>query len=183
MVLLPNLRVEHVPVSFGNKENFFKIIEKLSHGGDLIFKTRKKQWLPNEIKKYAKEIVDDGDKMYPPVIADLLKKCYTTVMFYSGGVYEAVYGGNYVLNIRLPLKRWAWEKNKLKEYLKEDGNSLYDFNGVVESVGQKTILQDDWEFKPRSADPINSGLWVEKFIGPEICGRTKLIVLDIIRDR
>ncbi len=182
LVLLPNIRVEHVPVSFGSAANFFKIIEKLSKGGNLIFKTRKKQWLPEEIKKYANEIVEDGDKMYPPVLAGLLKRCYMTVLFYSSGIYEVVYGGNYVLNIKLPLKRWGWESSKLKEYLKEDGHSLYDFKGVVESIDQKTILQDDWEFKPRLIDPIHRRWWVEKFIGPEPCGGAKSIALNIICD-
>lgn len=183
LVLLPNLRGEHVSVSFGNSANFFKIIEKISRGGNLIFKTRKKQWLPEEIKKYAKEIVGDDDKMYPPVLADLLKRCYMTVMFYSSGVYEAVYGGNYVLNIRLPLKRWGWEKSKLKQYFEADGYSLYNFEGVVESVDQKTVLQDNWEFKPCWIDPMHRRLWVEKFIGSEPCNSAKLIVLDIIRGK
>jgi hypothetical protein len=182
LVLLPNLRSEHVPASFGSSVNFTKIIEKLSKCGNLIFKTRKKQWLPKEIKQYAEEIVEDGNKMYPPVLVSLLKRCHTTIMFYSSGVYEAVYGGNYVLNIKLPLRRWGWEKSKLKQYFESDGHGLYNFDGVVESVDQETILNGDWEFKPKRIDSMHRRWWIEKFIGSGSCSGAKLITLDIIRD-
>lgn len=181
LVLLPNMRKEHVPVSFGSAENFIKIIEKLSKGGNLIFKTRKKQWMPSEIKKYAKEIIDDGNKMYPPVISGLLKQCYMTVIFYSSGVFECVFGGNYVLNIPLPLKRWGWDSDKMKRYLSNKEGNLYQFNGVVDSVSQKTILLDDWKFEPKKINPMYRRWWIEKFIGLSSLDGAKAIAMDIIR--
>jgi len=181
LVLLPNLRSEHVPVSFGNTSNFVSIIKKLSEAGNLIFKTRKKQWIPNEIKQYSSEIIDDGDIMYPPVSVGLFKKCYTTVMFYSSGIFEAVYGGNYVLNVPLPLKRWGWSGDKLKQYFSVDNDNLYQFSGVVESVSQKTILQDDWKFNPKQIDPTRRKEWVDRFIGPNTISGAEQIAVDIIK--
>lgn len=179
LVLLPNLRKEHVAQAFGSSKNFIKIIEKISHGGDLIFKTRKKQWLPNEIKQYAKEIIDDGEIMYPTVISDLLQRCYCTVMFFSSGIYECVYGGNRVYNIPFSLKRWSWDKKKLQQYFSTSAPSVYSFPGVVESIEQKTIL-GDWEFKPVAVDEIERQKWMSKYIGLKAVNCAKEIVKDIL---
>jgi len=182
LVLLPNLRKEHVQVAFGNSKRFFDMMDKIAQGGNLIFKTRKKQWLPNEIKKYAKEIVEDGELIYPPVIADLLKRCYCTVMFFSSGIYECVYGGNYVYNITFPLKRWGWNKDKMKRYFSTTAPSVYQFPGAVESLEQDTVL-GDWKFEPNQIDPVMRKAWVEKYIGCEPCSGAKQIVMDILRDK
>lgn len=182
LVLLPNLKVEHAASAFGNNKNFFKIIEKLSIGHNLIFKTRKKQWLPLEIKRFAKEIIYDGDKMYPSAMSEVLKQCYATVMFHSSGIYEAVYAGNYVINIKLPVSRWKWDKNKMRRYFGEGPNSLYQFDGVVESIDQKTILNNAWIFKPKHTDESQRKIWVKKFIGSEIQCAAKLIVIDLIKN-
>ena len=56
LVLTPNIRAEHVSQTFRTTQNFLKIIEKLAQGGDLIFKTRKKQWLPEEAKNTPKTL-------------------------------------------------------------------------------------------------------------------------------
>lgn len=178
LVLMPNIRKEHIQSTFGNTKQFIDIINKISHGNNLIFKTRKKQWIPNEIKKYAKDIVSDGDIMYPTIISDLLKRCYCTVMFFSSGIYECVYGGNYIYNITFPLKRWNWDKNKMKEYFSTIGNSVYQFPGVVESVDQNTFL-GNWKFEPRNIDPIMMEKWIDKYIGPKLNG-SKLISEDIL---
>ena len=106
-----------------------------------------------------------------------------TVMFYSSGVYEAVYGGNYVLNITLPLKRWGWEKSKMKKYFSTEDWNLYQFRGVVDSVTQQEVLSDSWEFKPQRIDEMHRRWWVEKFIGPKSSSGSKQIALDIIRDK
>ena len=99
------LRYKKKKLRYKKKKPNQKIISKLSKCGDLILKTRKKQWFPEEIKKYAKRILDDGDLMYPPVTSNLLAESFCTVMFYSSGIYECVFGGNYVVNITIPLNR------------------------------------------------------------------------------
>ena len=180
LVLLPNLKKEHVKGAFGNENRFIKIIEKLSQTGKLIFKTRKKQWMPNEIKQYAKEIIDDGDVMYPPVISGLLERCYCSVMFYSSGVYECIYSGNYVYNIALPIKRWPWDKRKMEQYFSTVSPSVYQFPGVVESISQDTLL-GDWKFEPKHIDTEARNKWVGEYIG-EI-GGAKQIILDIMGDK
>ena len=179
LVLLPNLRAEHVGISFGAKENFFKIIEQLAKNNNLIFKTRKKQWLPVEIKKYAKEIVEDGDQMYPPVISQLFRRSHTTVMFYSSGIYEAVYAGNYVINIPLPLKRWGWDKGKMKEYFSTDEGNLYNFKGIVESVSQQDVISGKWQIKNK-LDIHARTHWVNKFIGSLALNSSRMIVHDLL---
>lgn len=180
LVMLPNLRAEHVPVSFGSKENFVKIIKTLADGNNLIFKTRKKQWLPAEIKQYAKEIIDDGDEMFPASITKAFRETHTTVMFYSSGIYEAVYAGNYVVNIPLPLKRWGWDKGKMKEYFSTEDWNLYNFRGVVESVTQKEILSGSWKLKKKDIDIDARIHWISKFIGSVPMLSEKVIVKDIL---
>jgi hypothetical protein len=182
LVLLPNLRMEHVHSAFGNKDNFIKIISKLSTAGNLIFKARKKQWFPTEIKKYSNNIVEDGEKMYPPEIASLLQQSYTTVMFFSSGIYECVYGGNYIVNIPLPLNRWGWDTKKMKQYFDVKSENLYQFDGVVESITQQTILSPQWAFKPRRVDIERRKLWIDHFIGLNPADGVKSIVNDIINN-
>ena len=177
LVLLPNLRKEHVQVAFGSTARFVRMIEKLAQGGDLVFKTRKKQWLPSEIKPFAKEIIEDGDIMYPPVIADLFRRCYCTVMFFSSGVYECVYAGNYVYNITFPLKRWGWNKDKMAQYFSTFGPAVYQFPGVVESLSQKQVL-GDWKFEPKHIDTVRRKEWMDRFIGS--AGGAEAIAKDII---
>lgn len=182
LILLPNLREEHVKSAFGNKENFVKIIEYLAKDNKLIYKTRKKQWLPKEILPYATEIIMDGDRVYPPIVAELFKKSHTTVMFHSSGIYEAVFAGNYVVNIPIPLGRWNWNKDKMKEYFSNDTGHLYNLGGVVESVIQADIISGRWKLENK-LDPIMRRAWVEKFIGLLPLNSSRAIVADILSDK
>lgn len=152
LILLPNLRKEHVKKAFGSADGFVKIIAKLhtdlSSHGSLILKTRKKQWYDKRIDRYAKEIYDDGDIMYPQKSVDLFRRCHTTVMFFSSGIFEAVYAGNYVVNIAMPLGRWDWDKERLYNYfhsnhrLLGDGDyrNMYDFYGATRHFEQADVL-------------------------------------------
>lgn len=177
LVLLPNLKSEHVGMAFGNETNFISIIKKLSQDNNLIFKTRQKQWLPKQIKDLGKVIMD-GDIMYPPVISDILKQTHTTIMFYSSGIYEAVWAGQYVVNIPISLKRWGWDKNKMNKYFSNDEDSLYNFNGVVESVSQEQILNGNWKLINK-LDREQRQKWIKKYIGKQMGAR--FIVEDIIK--
>ena len=179
LVLTPNIRREHVGQTFGSSKNFVKIIEKLSSSGNLIFKTRKKQWLPEEVKKYAKDIFDDGDIMYPSVAAKLLKGCHTTVLFYSSGIYESIMANNYVLNIAIPLDYMRWDKRKKKRYYQS--GELYNFKGVIESVDQETILKPSWNFNAKQIAPERRRIWIKKFVGDYLPNSAKSIAEDIIR--
>lgn len=178
LVLLPNLKSEHVSIAFGNEDRFAAIIEKLSRGNKLIFKTRKKQWFPEKIRKYASDIVVDGDVMSPPIIADLFKKTHTTVMFYSSGIYEAVYAGQYIVNIPISLKRWGWDKGKMSDYFANDNDKLYNFSGIVESVSQDEILANDWRLSNKMVVERRQQ-WLDKYVGT-FSNSTEEIVKDII---
>lgn len=183
LVLTPNMRSEHVGISFGSGNNFIKIIERISEHGDLILKTREKQWIPKEVEKFAKEVVDDQDIMYPPIIADLLSRCYATVMFYSSGIYEAVYAGNYVLNIPFSLKRWGWDQKKMGQYFSLQEGGLYQFSGVVNSVSQEDILKG-CPIDIKRIDSAKQNLWLNKYIGSLFCGpnSSERIVRDILKE-
>lgn len=178
LVLTPNIRGSHVNFVFGSSKNFVKIIEKLSRAGNLIFKTRKKQWLPEEVKKYAKEIVHDGEIMYPSSSVDLFNRCHSTVLFYSSGIYEAVCSNNYVFNITIPLKFFRWDKAHKNQYLAQEGG-LYRFPGVSESIEQNTILSDSWKFTPHKIDKDKREKWLEKFVGNLPSNSSELIARDI----
>jgi len=180
LVLLPNLKSEHVKSAFGKQDNFFKIIEKIhSSGRPLIFKTRKKQWMPSEISKYSKKIVYDGKTMYPSAMSDLLKTCSTTILFYSSGIFESVYGQNHTINIPLPLKRWSWDITKLKQYFSKEQDSLYNFSGCVENAEQSDILSGKFILPSTPIDQSRRDLWIQKFIGSCHNGSAKRIATDI----
>ncbi len=180
LVLLPNLVADQVNPSFGNANNFFKIIENLSKSGNLIFKARKKQWFPDQIKQHAQEIVYDGAVMYPSALSKVLKKVDTVVMFYSSGLYECVYAGKYVINIELPVrKRWRWPKEYLFKYFSKDKGSLYNFKGVVETVEQDIAMNNAWHIQC-NIDTESSKLWLDKYIGKLPENNTKFIVKDIM---
>lgn len=178
LVLTPNIRVEHIGSTFGNKDRFLKIFSKLADGGDLIFKTRRKQWLPQEVKKYAKTIVDDSKQIYPPATTELFEKCYMTVMFNSTGIYEAVCANNRVLNINLrSLSFLGWKEPKKTIFFES-----YNFDGVSESINQNPILRDGWKFVPKKIDKERRKIWMQKFIGKTIENSERLIAEDIIDD-
>lgn len=180
LVLLPNLLTDQVNPSFGNANNFFKIIKNLSKSGNLIFKTRKKQWFPEQIKQYAQEIVYDGAIMYPSALSNILKKVDIVVMFYSSGLYECIYAGKYIVNIELPvLKRWRWPKKYLSEYFAKDEGSLYNFKGVIETVEQGQAMSDTWRIQ-HNLDTKSSNLWLDKYIGKLPKSNTKFIVNNIV---
>jgi len=161
LVLLPNMLAEHVRATFGTKANFNKIIEKVCEYKKPIFKARKKQWIPKIVKNGKHEIIFDGAQMYPPKISELLQRSFAVVMFLSSGVYECVYSGNYVINITIPVKRWSWSKDKMQEYFSTKPQSLYNFEGVIESHSQEGFLSGD--FNPRRIDKDKQKDWVKSF--------------------
>lgn len=179
LVLSPNLKQEHVKSAFGTKERFIKIIEKIhSTNPNLIFKSRVKQWLPKEIESMAKEIVYDGDIMYPPKIANLFERTFCTIMFYSSGIYESVYASNFITNIELPLNRWSWNQLKMKKYFSDQPGSLYNWSGVVESFSQEGFLRSNWT--PKYMDLIEKESWLDKFVGKNRLHISKNIAKDIV---
>lgn len=157
LILLPNIRVENVKDAFGSENRFLDILSFF--GKNIIFKCRKKQWLPKEIERFAGDIIFDGDIMYPSITSSLFKKSNMTVMFYSSGVYEAVYSGQHVINIKIPLSRWSWDLNKMKEYF---GGKVYNTNGVVESVSQDDVLSG--KFTVPQFDKQKSEQWKSQII-------------------
>lgn len=178
LVLLPNLRAEHVQSAFGSKENFIKIMDNMVQGNEknLVFKTRKKQWMPKELEKYGAKVIDDGDKMYPPSIAEAFNNCSCVGMFYSSGIYEAVYAGKSVINIPLNLKRWSWDKQKMKNYFQ---SPLYDFNSVVRTIEQEQAISG---FRADISYPDGNEQeeWLSKYVGIVPANSSQMIVKDIL---
>lgn len=178
LVMLPNgISPPEAGKFFGSAERFTSILDKLAQSGNLIFKARRKQWLP---EKYAKEVIFDGDIIYPPVMSELLKKCNTTVMFCSSGIYECVYGGTRVLNIMIPLKKWPRDQAKMAKYFSTEPGNLYQFDGVTETINQDVFL-GDWKFKPKQVDAQKRKAWVEKFIGSDPADGAIKIADDIMK--
>jgi hypothetical protein len=171
LVLLPN---GCTPIFFKAAGGFIKIIE--SFGNDLIFKTRKKQWMPPEIKKMGKEIVFDGDIMYPSAIVDVFPRTKNTVLFYSSGIYEAIFANQYVINVKFPLSLWPRDLKKLNKYFLGE---LYNYEGVIESVEQKDLVKGKFESKKINQESRKK--WLEKYIGDISEDSSSLIVDDIIK--
>jgi hypothetical protein len=180
LVLLPNLKQDQIKSAFGNQESFNKIINKIeSFAGkeNIIYKARQKQWVPDYLKN--KVIVDNLLEPYPPIITEIFKQTTTTICFYSSGVYESVLAGNYIINIKLPLDRWNWNKDKLKEYFSDAQNSLYNWNGAVKSYDQPTILQPNFAFISEP-EPDARKKWLNHYIGKQPENATDAIIKNIL---
>lgn len=161
LVMLPNISQADVHSGFGSANNFITIMKNLGANNELIYKTRTKQWLPNEIKPLAKEIIVDGSKMYPSAIVDAFNKCNKIVMFGSSGIYEAVATGKSVINIPIPVSRWRWDQNKLRNYFID--SKLYNYSGAVLNLEQADILKGPVDFGEFTKK--DNKAWIEKFIG------------------
>ena len=179
LVLLPNIKADRVAKCFGNTKNFIDIISKFAQNHNIILKARKKQWVPPEAKKIAKEMFFDEDIMYPSTISKLLSRTFATVMFFSSGIYECVYGGNYIINVQTKLI-WSHDQEKMKKYFCLDEGSLYQYGGVVETIEQSAILDPRWTFAAPHIDAEKRKAWVDKFIGPYASDRSAAIVDDIL---
>jgi len=179
LILLPNIKEDRVNKCFGNKNNFINMITKIAKNNNVILKLRHKQWFPFELKKIAKEIFFDDKIMYPSTTSKLLSRTFATVMFFSSGIYECVYGSNYVINIRTKLI-WSHDQEKMKKYFCLDEGNLYQYDGVVNTIEQSTILDPKWNFNPPHIDVEKRKSWMDKFIGPYASDSSAAIVDDIL---
>jgi hypothetical protein len=132
--------------------------------------------MPAAVKKSGKEIIFDGDVMYPSAIVGAFEKSKNTVIFYSSGVYEAVFANQYVINVRFPLSKWPRDKERQKEYFLSD---VYNYAGVVESVEQADLKG---QFVAKGVDQTRRKEWIKKYIGDVSNNSTKLIVEDILSE-
>lgn len=178
-VFMPNLSEKDVANAFGSKAKFISALEKICNNRKVIFKTRRKQWLPREIKNISSDIVEDGCTMYPSKSSEILKKSNSSVLFYSSGVYECVYSDNRVINIPFPLNRWKWDQKKLNDYFK---SALYNFNGVVDNFSLDCILRKDFLVNHDTIDEKMAESWKDKYIGKIKEKSYKLITNDIMEN-
>ncbi|KKK68243.1 hypothetical protein LCGC14_2946030, partial [marine sediment metagenome] len=179
LVMLPNIREDHVKRFFKRPDRFMKIIDGLEKKGNLIFKTRKKQWLPAELKKrFPKDIIFDSDCMYPSSIVNALSKCHTVALFYSSSVYEGIMANKYIINIEIPLVYRNFNVRTLKEYYSKKSGSLYSFSGVVETVSQDDIIGGN--FSVQSLNSTRLSEWKNKFMGNCGFNSVELIAKDIL---
>lgn len=171
LIMLPN---QCDPKFFGGEDGFAKIIR--SFGDDLVFKTRQKQWMPKEVQKSYKDIVFDGDIMYPSAVVNTFARTKNTVIFYSSGVYESIFANQYVINVKFPLSRWVSKvPDTQKDYF---FGPVYNYDGVIECVEQQDLINGN--FKIQEIDQKNRKEWIEKHIGDVSEESSELIVDDII---
>lgn len=162
LVMLPNLTKDKVNVAFGSEKRFLTIIDNITKNNKVIFKTRKKQWLPSDIKAKNFEIIMDGVKMYPSAIVQTFNRCNLVVMFGSSGVYEAMAAKKPVINIPIPFARWRWDARQMKKYFTDSG--LYNYPKAIITVTQQEMLQNTLPNMP--FNPEANKEWQDKFIGP-----------------
>jgi len=180
LVLLPNIRAGNVPKVFGNEKRFTKIISNIHNkSGKLLFKTRKKQWLPPSIKAFAKEIIYDGDIMYPSALSKALERSKVAVTFCSSGIYEVVYSGAYAVNIMVTKKQWRWDRNFLNKYFSNNPGSLYNYPGAVASVGVNDAVEGN--FSLNGANELERQKWIQKFISNVPEDSAEAIANEIIK--
>ena len=170
LLLLPNIRSEHIGLSFKNRQELEKIVGNITLNNDILTKSRKKQWSSDVIKKYCDPIIYDED---PFVLPKLIGRTKTTILFSSSGIYEAIIGGNYVYNISLSYKMFRHNKKNMKEYFDE----IYNFKGVVETVSISDALnKTNWV---KDIDLNARKKWLERFVGDHT-NSAKKIAKDIL---
>ena len=135
LVLLPSVYESDLEAYFGTKERFLQMMRAL--GSDLLLKTRKKHWAPHELGQPI--VFDDDTKVYPPITTRLFTQSHTTVLFLSGGVYEAVCANQYVVNIKIPTNYWPWNQQNMLEYF---SGSAYNYESVVKSIEQEAVSSE-----------------------------------------
>ena len=174
LILLPNGCNKG---AFGSNSSFKAILEKFGNSSNLIFKTRHKQWLPDVVKSLAKEIVYDGDCMYPSAISKLYPRTKNTVLFYSSGIYEAVVANQYVVNVQLPLTTWNYDKAKLRYYFESE---LYNYPDVVNGITQQDVLSG--KCKIESVNKQKQQEWINKYVGVDVSKTPsyELIASDVL---
>jgi hypothetical protein len=97
-------------------------------------------------------------------------------LFYSSGIFEAVYGGQNVINIKLPLNTWRHDSKKLGEYFNGD---LYNYAGVVKSVDQDSVLNKSIKIDNLNLDKQIE--WINRFIGAGGQNSAHRIAIDILQ--
>lgn len=162
LVLLANIRREHVPILFGDDKKYAKLIGNIINDKSIV-KSRKKQYFPQKLMSKDFVVSYDGPVQYPTDISLLLRQTNRSFMFYSSGVFESVVGGNYVYNVQLPFSMWRWEKGLLTEYFVKSG--MYNFEGVSESHVIKKVVEGGLDFG-KKIDLGRRKQWVDKFVGP-----------------
>jgi hypothetical protein len=170
LILMPNGCDKH---AFGSNKNFRGILEKF--GTNLRIKSRQKQWMPSLDKSTYKDIVFDGDIMYPSAISNLFKETKATVMFYSSGIYEAVFANQYVINVIPPHLKWKWDPKKLNTYF---NSGVYNHPGIVKTVTQQDVL--DGKVKVEPVDRQKQLEWIAKYIGINKYFSYEMIARDIL---
>lgn len=161
LFLMPNIRKENIPKSFGSEDKFRDIVEKTANAGKILFKIRKKQWVPKWLGEYG-PIFEDSGKMYPSTIMNLLGRTNRTVMFYSSGVFESIFASNYTVNIKLPLKTWSWNQRMLKSYFE---SSVYNYPGVITSKSMGEFKTEN--LCVSSIDTEKRKMWIHDHMGSE----------------
>jgi hypothetical protein len=180
LVLLPNIRANHVSKVFGNEKRFTKIISNIyNKSGKLLFKTRKKQWLPPSVKTFAKEIIYDGDIMYPSALSKALARSKTVITFCSSGIYEVIYSGAYAVNIMVTKKQWRWNKGLLNKYFSNNPGDLYNYPGAVASVSVNDAINGN--FSLEGANEQERQKWIKKFISDIPKDSAEAIADEIIK--
>lgn len=166
LVMLPNIRAENAEAKLGSTAKFEQAMKILASNHKLIYKTRRKQWIPPGIRSLATETYDDGDIMYPTKVSELLKRSCIAIQAFSGAVYECVYGGNYTINLDMPTKFTLSSRDRIERFSDTSAGGPFNFDGVVENVSLDDIINGDFQLEKRKIIKERRDAWVQKFIGP-----------------
>lgn len=183
LVLIPNMKKADYRYAFEHEFYFGQALRKLSVHHNLLYKTRPKQWFYRPIKAYTKnDIISDKYKMRPPPTWSALKQSHSTMLFFSSGIFEIVLSGNYACNVPINLKRYkqfGWPPDRVKSHFSAPKNSLYNFDGVVESVRLSKVIDGRWKLN-KGIDLDARQEWIERFVGYVSKNPAREIVEDII---
>lgn len=177
LVLLPSVYKPEFISTFGSDNNFMKIIESLNSKYNVIFKTRKKHYFPKSIDDNM--LYFDDNQMYPSKIVSLLQDSFMTIMFNSTGVYEAVCGGNYVVNINVPMDSWVTNAEARERTNKFFNSDLFNYNGVIKNIKLNDIISGNIKVEPARISHEAMTRWIDLFVGPVSECSTK-IARDIL---
>ena len=133
--------------------------------------------LKNVIQQKSINKIQESDKT--DVVNSVLDVSKNIFMFYSNGIYEYVLGGANIINFDIRITE-NHHNNYLRSYFTNQRDYLYNYDGVVKTVG---ILSSytDWNFEKYNYSSEKKKKWIDRFLGIEdLINISKNIAAEII---
>lgn len=159
ILFVPTLYKAEVNKVFYDEKTFVQVLRGFLKNPKVLIKSRRKQYLPKcIISEYKDRIHYDGNNIYPTKTSQLFGNSIASIMFYSSGIYEAIIGGQYIINCRINTGRWGRYKTGMSNYL----TSIYtETDNLIKNVDPNDVKKDDFELPMQKVNFEKATQWIE----------------------